>query len=100
MTIHRPLASQAILRQPLAARWASLDVSRYYPGNIGASSGTPLGISADLVNDDDFLPTQVIRMSFRVKFVQGSSESPYVMSVLAIDLQDSTKLLFLPMLRR
>ncbi|MCC6188185.1 MAG: hypothetical protein IT318_04095, partial [Anaerolineales bacterium] len=28
-----------------------LDVSRYYPGSVGAASSTPLGIGADLVND-------------------------------------------------
>ncbi len=69
-------------------------------GRAEGSAGYNLLGSVPASSSFKFLPTQVIRMSFRVKFVQGSSESPYGMSVLAIDLQDPTKLLFLPMLRR
>ena len=47
-----------------------------------------------------FFPTQVMKLSFRVKFVLVDQESPYGDSVLEINLQSQLRLIFLPLVRR
>jgi hypothetical protein len=64
----------------------------------GVEDYTNLGSSA-ATSRFDFWPEQVVRMSFRVKFVSGDEESPYSESVLEISLLPDTHLLFLPTLR-
>ena len=77
------------------------------PGAIAVIEGQEQGVrgfeqlgTAGANGPFTFTPTQSIALSFRVKFVQGNTESAYGYSVLALQVMWEGSTLFLPLVRK